>query len=50
MDGYFANLLTVITIGAVLGYIFAPEIDKAKHALLAWKARRARRKHGGLRW
>ncbi len=50
MGDYFRNLLTVMMLGAAFGYIFAPEIDKVKHALLAWKARRSPRKRGGLRW
>jgi len=50
MNDYFRNLLAVMMLGAAFGYIFAPQIDKVKHALLAWKARRARRKRGGVRW
>ena len=50
MGDYFRNLLAVMMLGAAFGYIFAPQIDKVKPALLAWKARRARRKRGGVRW
>ncbi|MCW8309057.1 hypothetical protein AruPA_18645 [Acidiphilium sp. PA] len=50
MSDYFRNLLTVMMSGAAFGYIFAPQIDKMKHALVAWKARRVRRKRGSVRW
>ncbi|WP_287995723.1 hypothetical protein [Acidiphilium sp.] len=49
MSDYFRTILTIITIGAVFGYIFAPQIHRVKHAFLAWKARRARRRRGGVR-
>lgn len=48
MSAYFRNLLAVMMLGAALGYIFAPQIDKVKHALLAWKASRARRRRRSL--
>ena len=50
MSDYFRNLLAVMMLGAAFGYIFVPQMDKVKHALLAWKARRARRKRGSVRW
>jgi len=50
MNDYFRNLLAVMMLGAAFGSIFAPQIDKVKHALVAWKARRARRKRGSARW
>ncbi|MEE3499942.1 hypothetical protein [Acidiphilium acidophilum] len=50
MSDYFRNLLTVMMFGAAFGYIFAPQIDMVKHALVAWKAGRARRKRGSVRW
>ncbi|MCW8309235.1 hypothetical protein AruPA_19565 [Acidiphilium sp. PA] len=48
MSNYLRNLVSVVMIGAAFGYIFAPQIHRVKHVFLAWKARRARRRRGGL--
>lgn len=50
MNNYFRNFVAVVMLGRAFGYIFAPQIGKLKHVLLAWKARRPCRMRGGLRW
>ncbi len=49
MDDYFRNLLAVVMLGGAFGFIFAPQIDKMKHAFQAWNAKRDHRKRGGPR-
>lgn len=44
MQDYLRNLTLVIMLGAAFGYIFAPQIDTAKHAYQRWTAKRRLRK------
>lgn len=41
MSDYLRNLTVILAIGAVFGYIFAPQIDQMKTAWLARRKKRA---------